>query len=352
MRKYLLLLVTLLVVFAAAYGAFVVEAPATPPSATTIDFPSGTTTRAIATTLKQKGVIRSRLAFLALHYILGGTLKAGEYRFTQPANLPTVYDRLRRGNVYTINVTIPEGDNMFQIADRLAAAHLTTRAAFLQVARHDTSLIRDIDPSDPTLEGYLFPDTYKFTPGISAKDIARTMVMQFRAEVAKLGLQVPVDPPGKSHPKSPGKAAATTRIHRIVTIASLIERETPIPSERPLVASVFYNRLKKNMPLMTDPSVIYAAILKHKYHGVIHESDLKSNSPYNTYTHLGLPPGPICNPGLGALRAAIHPAKTDYLYFVAASANPSGHSRFSATLAQHDKNVAAYRKALREAKHH
>jgi len=104
------------------------------------------------------------------------------------------------------------------------------------------------------------------------------------------------------------------------------------------------------MPLMTDPSVIYAAILQNKYRGVIYESDLKSSSPYNTYTHLGLPPGPICNPGLGSLRAAMHPAKTAYLYFVAAGANPSGHSRFSATLAQHDKDVAAYRKALRKAK--
>lgn len=332
---------TLLILIAVAYGAFVVEVPIGPRTATLIDFPPGTTTRSIATALRDKGIIRSRIAFLALHYIQGGTVKAGEYRFAQPADLRTVYSRLRRGDVYTISVTIPEGDNMFDIANRLAAAHLTTKAAFLQVAEHDTSLISDLDPQAPSLEGYLFPDTYKFTPGISAENMAAAMVQQFRVEAAGLGLT-----------GSTSAAANAPSLHEIVTIASLIERETPIPAERPLVASVFYNRLKKDMPLMTDPSVIYAAILHNNYRGVIYESDLKSDSPYNTYTHLGLPPGPICNPGINSLHAAMHPATTDYLYFVAASANPSGHSHFSATLAQHDKNVAAYRKALKEAKQH
>lgn len=342
MRKFLFLLVILLIILAAAWGAFVVETPIRPATVTLVNFPPGTTTRGIATTLRQKGIIRNRIAFLTLHYIQRGTLKAGEYRFADSANLLTVYSRLRRGDVYTISVTIPEGDNMFDIAKRLAAAHLTTQAAFLQVAEHDTSLVSNIDPQAPSLEGYLFPDTYKFTPGVSAQEIAAAMVRQFRVEAAQLGIW------------SPGDSAAITApsLHEIVTIASLVERETPIPGERPLVASVFYNRLRKDMPLMTDPSVIYAAILQHKYHGVIYESDLKSGSPYNTYTHLGLPPGPICNPGLGSLRAAMHPAKTDYLYFVAAGANPSGRSLFSATLAQQDKNVAAYRKALREAKQH
>jgi len=179
------------------------------------------------------------------------------------------------------------------------------------------------------------------------------MVEQFRVETASLGFLPPTRVTANQNAVPQGDVSGTsasTKLHEIVTIASLIERETPIPSERPLVASVFYNRLKKDMPLATDPSVIYAAILHHKYRGVIYESDLKSGSPYNTYTHLGLPPGPICNPGLGSLEAALNPAKTNYLYFVAASANPSGRSRFSSTLAQHDKDVAAYRKALREAK--
>lgn len=337
----------------AAYGAFVVEVPIAPGSATIVRFPSGTPTREIAAILRQKGIIRSRIAFLALHYIQGKTLQAGVYRFAQSANLPTILYRLRSGDVYTISVTIPEGDNMFDIANRLAAQHITTRAAFLHAARQDTSLIRDLDPYAPTLEGYLFPDTYKFTPGTPANEIAQAMVQQFRVEVARLGIAAPAASAATQAPAPQANAqspVASPSLHQVVTIASLVERETPIPAERPLVASVFYNRLKKDMPLMTDPSVIYAAILQHKYRGVIYESDLKSSSPYNTYTHLGLPPGPICNPGLGSLRAALHPANTNYLYFVAASASPSGHSRFSSTLAQHNKDVAAYRKAIREAK--
>ena len=355
MRKFLFLSIALLVIFTAAWAAYLVEAPIGPANSTLVDFPSGTTTRTVANTLQQKGVIRSRFAFLILHHIQGGTIKAGEYRFDHPATLPSVYHRLIHGDVYTINVTIPEGDNIFDIANRLAAAHLTTKDAFLQVAQHDTSLISDLDPRAPSLEGYLFPDTYKFTPGVSAEDIARIMVQEFRTEAAKIGITQQPPTAAQSNQNThavAGQAPVPPSLHDIVTIASLVERETPLPSERPLVASVFYNRLKKDMPLMTDPSVIYAAILKHKYRGVIYESDLKSSSPYNTYTHLGLPPGPICNPGLGSLRAAMHPANTDYLYFVAASANPSGHSRFSATLAQHQKDVAAYRKALREAKQH
>lgn len=136
--------------------------------------------------------------------------------------------------------------------------------------------------------------------------------------------------------------------HRIVTMASLIERETPIAAEKPLVASVFVNRMAKGMPLMTDPSVIYAALLAGRYRGKIFASDLKSQSPYNTYTHAGLPPGPICSPGVESLKAAMHPAQTGYLYFVAASADPSGKSRFSATLEEHAHDVAAYRKSLQQ----
>jgi UPF0755 protein len=135
----------------------------------------------------------------------------------------------------------------------------------------------------------------------------------------------------------------------VVTMASLIERETPVDSERPLVASVFENRLAKDMPLMTDPSVIYAALLDGRYRGTIYASDLQADSPYNTYRYPGLPPGPICNPGLSSLKAAMNPARTDYLYFVAASADPSGKSRFSATLEEHAHDVQQYRKSLHEA---
>jgi UPF0755 protein len=137
--------------------------------------------------------------------------------------------------------------------------------------------------------------------------------------------------------------------HRVVTVASLVERETPVDTERPLVASVFENRLAKDMPLMTDPSVIYAALLDGRYRGTIYASDLQADSPYNTYRNPGLPPGPICNPGIASLKAAMNPARTDYLYFVAASADPSGKSRFSATLEEHAHDVQQYRKSLRAA---
>lgn len=304
-------------------------APFGPSSQVFVEIPPGTPTTRIAALLEQSGIIRSRFAFDALHKFEGGTLKAGEYRFDHPAKLDEVYKRLVRGDVYTISVTIPEGSNLFDIAQRLQDAGLGPESAFLAAARANVSLVADLDPQAPSLEGYLFPDTYRFSRHATPAEIQKIMVSRFRQVTQKIGLR--------------------GGYHRVVTLASLVERETPIPAERPLVASVFVNRLAKNMPLMTDPSVIYAAMLKGDYQGTIYESDLQSDSLYNTYKHSGLPPGPICSPGVASLKAAMHPAQTDYLYFVAASADPSGRSRFSATLAQHAQDVAAYRRSLREA---
>jgi UPF0755 protein len=264
-----------------------------------------------------------------MHLVKDGTLKAGEYRFDHPEKLADVYTQLSRGEVYTISVTIPEGSNLFDIAQRLEIAGFGSKEKFLAAARTNVNLIADLDPQAASLEGYLFPDTYRFSRHATPAEIQETMVRQFRQVAAALGLQ------GDDH--------------RVVTLASLVERETPIAAERPLVASVFVNRLAKGMPLMTDPSVIYAALLDGRYRGTIYASDLEADSPYNTYKHAGLPPGPICSPGAASLKAALHPAQTDYLYFVAASADPSGKSRFSATLEEHAHDVAAYRKALREA---
>jgi len=141
-------------------------------------------------------------------------------------------------------------------------------------------------------------------------------------------------------------------VHSVVTMASLVERETAVDSERPLVASVFVNRLAKDMPLMTDPAVIYGLELNNRWRGSIYQSDLKFDTPYNTYLHPGLPPGPIANPGVKSLRAAMEPAQSDYLYFVAAGADPQGHSRFSTTLEEQNKNVADYRSATQKAGGH
>lgn len=322
-------LLLLIILAAAAAIAYCVLTPFGPSRETFVEVPPGTPTRQIAVLLKQGGVIRSKVVFDAMHMIKGGTLKAGEYRFDHPATMADVYARLRRGDVYTVSVTIPEGSNLFDIAQRLQNQGFGPKEKFLDSARANVTLIADMDPKATSLEGYLFPDTYHFTRRATPLEIQEAMVRQFRKEATKLGLR------GDDH--------------RVVTLASLVERETPIPAERPLVASVFVNRMAKGMPLMTDPSVIYAALLEGRYRGAIYASDLKSDSPYNTYTHTGLPPGPICSPGVESLKAAMHPAETDYLYFVAASANPSGKSKFSSTLEEHAHDVAAYRKSLRDA---
>jgi UPF0755 protein len=322
-------LIFLLFLAAAAWAAYVMLAPAGPTRETFVEIPPGTTTMGIAAQLKEQGLIRSRYAFEAERLARGGTLKAGEYRFDHPAPMSEVYNRLERGDVYTVAVTIPEGSNVFDIAERIESANLGTKEKFLAAAQADLGLIADLDPEATSLEGYLFPDTYRFARHATPQQMLAAMVKRFRQAAADLGLH--------------------ENYHHVVTIASLVERETPIDSERPLVASVFENRLAKNMPLETDPSVIYAALLEGRYRGTIYASDLQADSPYNTYRYAGLPPGPICNPGITSLKAAIKPARTDYLYFVAATANPSGKSRFSVTLEEHARNVEQYRKALRGA---
>lgn len=325
MKRLFFLLVAVVIVWA----VFSVEAPVGPEGEVFLEIAPGTPSMRIAAQLKQHGLIRSRDLFEVMHLIRGGTLKAGEYRFDHPAKMREVLERLRRGDVYTVNVTIPEGSNLFDIGQRLEAAHFGPREQFIAAARSGGRLIADLDPTAASLEGYLFPDTYKLNPKATDGQILAAMVKRFRQAAADLSLH--------------------GNYHQVVTLASLVERETPIDSERPLVASVFQNRLAKDMPLMTDPTVIYAALLDGRYRGTIYASDLAAKSVYNTYQHAGLPPGPICNPGMASLRAAMNPARTNYLYFVAASANPSGVSKFSATLDEHAHDVQEYRKAMRAA---
>jgi UPF0755 protein len=283
----------------------------------------GSSSRHIAAELKRQGIIRSYYAFLALHAVKVKTLKAGEYRFEHAANELEVYSRIARGDIYFHTVVIPEGYNIYDIASAMEAAGLGSRDSFLQAERADRTMVGDIDLEAPSLEGYLFPDTYEFTRTQSIDDMLSAMVRRFRQEAHTLGL--------------------TSDYHRIVTMASIVEKETAVPEERSQVASVFYNRLERNIVLATDPAVIYAALLAGRYNGVIHQSDLQFDSPYNTYRRSGLPPGPICNPGIQALTAALHPAKTDYLYFVS---DNNGHHRFSRTMEEHQRNVALYRHSI------
>lgn len=288
----------------------------------------GWSARHIAQTLQREGVIRSAPAFLMAQYALGkGTLKAGEYKFEDPANALQVRDRILRGDVFARTVVVPEGYNLYDIAAVVEQAGLGPAADFVAAANSDASLLRDIDPQARSLEGYLFPDTYQFTRIDSAHDIAAAMVHRFRQTAQKIGLLGRPD------------------IHRIVTMASIVEKETGAPEERPLVASVYYNRLTRNMALAADPTVIYAALLAGRYRGTIYQSDLQFDSPYNTYKYPGLPPGPIANPGVASLQAAMNPAQTDFLYFVS---DNNGHHRFAQSAAEHDRNVAAYRKAVAE----
>jgi UPF0755 protein len=319
----LMRLVFLLFLLVMAGGSYLVLFRVTPPVEKFIEIPSGSTTLAIGTQLESNGLIQSRFAFDALHLVLRRKLKAGEYRFQDPATVYQVYSRIARGDVYLHTLAIPEGFNIFDIAAAVETAKLGTKEQFLQVARQDTKLIQDIDPTATTLEGYLFPDTYKFSRLDSVHAIAAAMVKRFRQQAVALGLK--------------------GNVHETITMASLIEKEVGAAEERPLVASVFVNRLGKKMPLATDPTVIYAALLENRYRGTIYLSDLQAASPYNTYKVLGLPPGPICNPGVASIQSALHPAQSNYLYFVS---DNQGHSRFAATLAEHDRNVAAYRKAV------
>jgi UPF0755 protein len=337
----------LVVLVCAALAAYLVYAPIGPPNgtsdnqATYVDIAPGTGTQAIAVQLEHAGVLRSRYAFELLRAVKGGKLIAGEYRFNHPAPATEVYARMARGDVFTVPLTIPEGYNIFDIAQAVQSAGLGQRDAFLAAERSQTDLIADLSPNAVSLEGYLFPDTYRFTRHVPPSQILAAMVKRFRQVSTQLGLantepeELRLGATG-SHPSS----LATT-----VILASLVEKEVSQDAERPVVAGVFTNRLAKNMPLATDPSVIYAALLEDRYRGAIYESDLQSPSPYNTYRHTGLPPGPICNPGVAALKAAIAPAQTDFLYFVA---DAQGHSRFSATLQEHAQQVQSYRRAVRK----
>jgi UPF0755 protein len=333
--KYLAAVLFLALVVA-AYAAYAIYVPIGPKvgandeAATYVDIAPGTGTKAIAAQLEKAGVLRSRYAFDLLRAVKGGKLMAGEYRFNRPATASEVYARLVRGDVYTIAVTIPEGYNIFEIAQAMQSAGLGPREAFLAAERSQTGLIADLSPQATSLEGYLFPDTYRFSRHATPEQMAGAMVRRFRQVAAELGLT----PDGRGD-----------EIARTVTLASLVEKEVSQDGERPLVASVFENRLARNMPLDTDPSVIYAAQLEGRYRGAIYASDLQSPSPYNTYRHAGLPPGPIANPGVAALKAALAPARTDYLYFVA---DAEGHSRFSTTLQEHAEQVQSYRRAVHQ----
>ncbi|HZL26297.1 MAG TPA: endolytic transglycosylase MltG [Acidobacteriaceae bacterium] len=318
----LLKAIFLLILLAAAAVGFYFYLPYGPTQETFVDILSGTGTQNMAAQLQHTGIIRSRYAFDAMRLAHGGPLKAGEYRFDHKASLIEIYQRIRKGDVYTRMLVIPEGFNIFDIAQAVETAGLGSKASFLEAEKQNTALIAQWSPGASSLEGYLFPDTYRFSRHATPPLMLATMVKRFGQKTAELNM-------------GPG-----TDVSRAVIIASLVEKEVHIDAERPLVAGVFENRFAAGMPLQTDPSVAYASLLNGTWTGVIHQSELHADSGYNTYVHPGLPPGPICNPGVSALKAALQPAKTDFLYFVADS---SGATRFSKDITEHDAQVAAFR---------
>jgi UPF0755 protein len=291
---------------------------------TFIRIEKGRGAREIGRTLAQSGVIRYTWQFWIERALRrGAKLQAGEYRFTQPGSVREVFDKLARGDVYYVEFTVPEGSNMFEIAHSLESAGIFPAGDFLRAAA-DPSMVNDVAPEAKTLEGYLFPATYRLSHWATPEDLCRQMTDQFRKQWKRIA------------------AGRNADAHQVVTLASLVEKETGIASERPLVAGVFANRLKIGMRLACDPTTIYAALLENRYRDAIHRSDLASQNPYNTYQHAGLPPGPIASPGLDAISAALAPAETKYLYFVAKPGG-GGH-QFSTNLAQHEKATKEYRR--------
>ena len=289
-----------------------------------VDIPVGTRSAELARMLADAGVLRSRWEFLAVRALHPrAKLKAGEYRFREAASPWNVFRRMEAGDVFYHELSVPEGNNRFDIAAAVGKLGTIRQEDFLE-ASLDSSLIRDLAPDAATLEGYLFPDTYRVTRHTTAAQLCKQMTGRFRAAWVKLGTKQPV--------------------HAVVTMASLVEKETGRDGERAVIASVFQNRLARGMSLDCDPTAIYAALLDRRYLGELSRSDLASRNRYNTYQYAGLPPGPIANPGLAALDAALHPAETRYLYFVA-KADGSGTHTFSEDLEAHSLAVGKYRRA-------
>ena len=294
-----------------------------------VNIEHGTSSFEIADALEEKGVIQSRWLLLGVRALRPQTvLMAGEYRFSRPLTIWQVFDKIAEGRVEYYRLTIPEGLTRFEIADVLARQGLAGRGEFLAVADR-AEWISALAPHARNLEGFLFPDTYYFTRGITAVEFAEMMVDQFRRVFREA---VPERPDGWSS-------------RDIVTLASLIEKETGARSERGVVSSVFHNRLRENIRLQCDPTVTYGLLLENRFRGTIYRSDLRDPHPYNTYIHHGLPPGPIANPGRASLEAAVRPDETDYLFFVA---DPAGRGRhvFSKNVKAHQRAVAEYRRGL------
>lgn len=358
--KYLLTLILIVALAAGGYAAWMwysITQPyqGFPNEGVFVELPRGASPRYVGYLLNRSGVVRSKLAFeIYARRHPKRTLQAGEYLFDRPMSGRDVFWKIVAGQIFEQPFTVREGETMFDIARELEAGKFMSAGDFLYAAS-DSSLIRDFAPEARTLEGFLFPATYELPRHPVATELTAEMVHKFKDEWKHIEAADPNVQPAASAEQAGAKAnngskertsvnmeSPTARL-RTVTLASLVERETPKREERPMVASVFDNRIRKGMRLQCDPTVIYGLERMHQYKGSLTKEDLIFDSPYNTYEHYGLPPGPIGNPGEVSLRAALHPAETSFLYFVA---NTQGGHFFSSTLAEHNRNVLKYHRLL------
>jgi UPF0755 protein len=291
-----------------------------------VEIPSGLSTRAIGQRLIAAGVIQDEWTYRTTLWLSGNArrLQAGEYRFDRPMTPSEVIDKIARGDVDRLRVTFPEGLTIAEMSRIFESSGLGPADGFIAAAAN-VALVSAIDPDARDLEGYLFPDTYSVPRHIDAPQLVRVMTARF-TDVANDALRAEARAHGWS-------------VRQLVTLASLVEKETSRAEERPIVAAVYANRVRLGMPLQCDPTVIYALDRAGKYNGNLRRDDLAFNSPYNTYRYAGLPPGPIAAPGKLSLEAVARPADADFLYFV--SRNDGSHV-FARTLAEHNRNVQQY----------
>ncbi len=333
MKRILLLVFVAIVLGAAGAGAWLLSSLRTPykgydDAEQFVAIPQGAGPASIARRLVTAGVIRDQTTFRIelLRTGLGRKLQAGEYRFDRPMTVGEVVAKLAHGDVYLRPITFREGLTIRQMAAWYEARGFGTAAEF-SAAAADPELIQDLDPQARDLEGYLFPETYALPRSATPAQLVAQMVASFRKALT---------------PDIRGAAEARgLSVRELVTLASIVEKETGKADERPVVAAVYANRLAIGMGLQCDPTVIYALERAGRYDGNIRREDLQFDSPYNTYRYAGLPPGPIAAPGRASLEAAAHPASVPYLYFV--SRNDGSHA-FATTLEEHNRNVFEYQK--------
>jgi len=291
--------------------------------------PKGSRLPGVIGILRENGILPHPLAFRALVLLTGSgrQIRYGEYVFATPPSAFDTWRRLTRGDVMKYEVTVPPGANLYDVAKLLEKEKLVTAELFLATAS-SPDVLRRLGIPGENAEGYLFPERYLFVKPVTPEEILEFMVRQFRRKI----------PPDAE--KRAGEMGLS--LHQIVTIASIIEKETGVEGEKPIVSAVIRRRMAIGMPLQMDPTVIYGV---KRFDRTVPRKDLRTAGPYNTYLNLGLPPGPIANPGLASLVAALNPSDTEYLYFV--SKNDGSHT-FSRTLAEHNRAVEQFRRAVRE----